>query len=190
MSDTLNLGKLIDPKSNQQRDAIHIAVAPVIARQRLTPGKPIGFEQDSTTYVYGSTHKAIGIVDPFLKGPVYNGEHFWMFLFPNTITSLRHDWTHPAFDPKPIVQNQDRESAEIWMREFAKEAGLEYPEAIEAGLHYLATGNAWVQQGSDSARSKFWEENVSEKYWDAFGALTGKTVTTEDRKGQVFCCNC
>jgi hypothetical protein len=39
----------------------------------------------------------IGIVDPFLDQPVRPGEEFWVFVYPNTITGMRHYWQHPAF---------------------------------------------------------------------------------------------
>jgi hypothetical protein len=36
-------------------------------------------------------------VDPFLADPVQPGQMFWLFLYPQTITGLRHVWEHLAF---------------------------------------------------------------------------------------------
>jgi hypothetical protein len=98
-SDTPNLGHLIT-NSDRRRDAIHIAVAPVTAAERLTPGQHVGFVQAGDTELVGPAENLIGIVDPFLREEVQPGQRFWLFLYPNTVTSLRHVWTHPAFVPK------------------------------------------------------------------------------------------
>src|SRR5262245_29880092 len=93
---TPNLGHLCGPDA--RRDAVHVAVAPVLAAQVLRPGEHVGFVDGSRV---GSALNPIGVVDPFLTGAVQPGERFWLFLYPNAVTSLRHVWTHPAFTPKP-----------------------------------------------------------------------------------------
>lgn len=108
MSD-VPIGKLVDETA--QRDAIHIAIAPVIAAEKLSPGQHIGFVGDSTERVaYHEVHnkgKYIGIVDPFLTTLVFPDDRFLMFLYPNTVTGMRHHWSHPAFSEQPAIATSD-----------------------------------------------------------------------------------
>lgn len=90
------LGQLIED-GDRRRDAIHIAVAPVTAAERLAPGQHVGFVREGDIERVGPCDRAIGIVDPFLAGAVEPGQRFWLFLYPGTITALRHIWTHPVF---------------------------------------------------------------------------------------------
>ena len=100
------LGQLLT--GTERRDAVHIAIAPVVCADHvLMPGEHVGLIPDSTTHVSGGewTITCIGVVDPFLMEPVKYGERFYLFLYPNTVTSLRHLWTHPAFVTKvPVVE--------------------------------------------------------------------------------------
>ena len=93
------LGRLITD-GGRRRDAVHVAVAPVTAAGRLAPGQHVGFVHPGDIEVVGAVEKPIGVVDPFLRADVQPGERFWLFLDPNTVTSLRHVWTHPAFAPR------------------------------------------------------------------------------------------
>jgi hypothetical protein len=95
---TPNIGELC--RDDARRDAVHFAVAPVEADSDLRPGEHVGVSggrasRDATL---------VGIVDPFFE--VKRGQRFWLFLYPNTITSLRHVWTHPAFRPSPPVKGE------------------------------------------------------------------------------------
>lgn len=91
---TPNIGELCH--ENPLRDAMHFAVAPVEASVRLRPGCHVGLTEDGEAEI-SSTKDCIGIVDPFLKEWVEVGQRFWLFLYPNTITGLRHVWSHSAF---------------------------------------------------------------------------------------------
>ncbi|MBY0232848.1 MAG: hypothetical protein K2W96_26495 [Gemmataceae bacterium] len=92
------VGKLIEGEA--RRDAIHVAVAPVVAACALRPGQRVGLVDDRAT----PDAEPIGIIDPYLEGDVPAGARCWLFLFPNTITSLRHVWTHPAFRAKSLEE--------------------------------------------------------------------------------------
>lgn len=75
------------------RDAIHLAVEPVVAGEPLEPGEDIGIE-NGVAWGKSDHIKKVGIVDPFLKDRVKTGEKFWLIVYPRQITSLRHVWEH------------------------------------------------------------------------------------------------
>lgn len=94
---TPNLGG--NPGPDARRDAVHIAVAPVVAQHCIPPGYHVAINGKGEAFDDGPEN-AIGIVDPFRKEWVDPGETFWLFLLPGTVTHLRHAWNHPAFRPK------------------------------------------------------------------------------------------
>lgn len=96
MKQSPQLGKPIED-GGRGRDAVHVAVAAVTADTRLSPGQHIGLVRTDDMELVGPTEPNIGIVDPFLTEDVEPGQRFWMFLYPDTITNLRHIWTHPVF---------------------------------------------------------------------------------------------
>ncbi len=92
-----------------ERDAVHVAIAPVLADTDLQPGAHVGLTRIGTAKCMKDT---IGVVDPFLTRMVKWGEQFFLFLYPSTITSLRHDWTHPAFGAAgPSKSDEELEKA-------------------------------------------------------------------------------
>lgn len=94
------LGHIIPEDVTQQRDCIHIAVLPAVADAVLRPGQHVGITPFAANNVpIASTEvETIGIVDPYLRRPVMAGQKFFVYLYPGSITGLRHDWTHPALE--------------------------------------------------------------------------------------------
>jgi len=184
MAHDVKLGALIE--GEQQRDAIHIAVAPVVAVERLYPGQEIGFVSDDMRTVGGKTEKLLGIVDPFLRGAIHQGQQFWMFLYPQTITSLRHDWAHPAFAPA-VKDVPDKEASQAWMEAFAKEVDLSLEELIAVARKHHLTGEYVTQYDDESQRDAMYAAGV-DVFWKHYQVVTGEDVGDED--GSVFTCSC
>ncbi len=203
MPDTIEtLGKLIS--NTQQRDAIHIAVAPVVSANEtpLAPGQPIGISSagsDGTVYVKANA-ESIGIVDPFLKYKVLNGQRFWLFLYPATITSLRHEWTHPAFQAaaeevstvkpsmavtnlSPSVSSTMLKISEQWIVDYAFSMGISYGSLMEATKEWLTDGSYY------NGGSMFEGESLPDEYWSHFEQVTGLKVP-ESARHSFFSCSC
>ena len=170
------IGELLPAYEDAARDAVHIAVAPVIATERLAPGQHIAFvEAGNTTHVCAAGAH-VGIVDPYLKKHVRQGEAFWMHLYPGTITSLRHNWTHSAFEA-------ETSSADKWMRNYAAEIGLTYKDLMVAADHYLMTGEYLSRGGLLEG------VDIPDSFWDNFESITRRKVAESDR-GHFFSCSC
>ena len=101
------LGTIIDETAG--RDAIHLAVEPVVAGELLQPGQHIRLVSGKA-FAGGET---FGVVDPFLTRAVEPGERFWFVIYPRQITSLRHVWEHPMFAAAPTVRQPTPEEVEI-----------------------------------------------------------------------------
>jgi len=175
MSD-IKLGKLIDGPAF--RDAIHIAVVAVTSDEELEPGTHVGLVEGSVNKVqhlnalYGTE---IGIVDPFLKSAIKPGQRFWLVLYPQTITSLRHEWTHPAFHAV------EKANAEKWLADFAERNDLTVEELIQGARNWVEKGHfGYLTNGIDEVPGAFWEH---------FEQVTGVPVP-QDQRADHFSCSC
>jgi hypothetical protein len=178
------LGKV---HNETQRDAIHIAVAPAVATTYLDPGEDVGFVEGTERAGRNSSSAAIGIVDPFLPRTIGPGERFWIFLYPNTITSLRHQWTHPAFEQSAgrISQDDHIAKSRAWIEQHAKLLGLSDDVLMENAVEWLRDHDYFVQQGSERWRDNF---NPTE-FWHHYEVVTGKPVPDDDKRS-FYCCTC
>lgn len=174
----LGLGHIIT--THQERDAIHVAVAPVVAGQTLTPGEHVGITADKAY----PTGKKIGVVDPFLKRDVPPGAVFWLFLYPGSITSLRHEWAHPAFTANaPTLPKSDSEK---WMRNWAErniQYGYGYAEIDAEGKYKFA-----LQMGHDMSvgPNESAADEVNSEWWNHWEELTGE----KGQRDEYFSCGC
>lgn len=172
------LGTIID--ETQKRDAIHLAVEPTEASERLYPGQSVELIGGRATLA--KTGKGVGIVDPFLTGPVQPGQRFWLVLYPRMVTSLRHVWTHPAFTDTPEAPLPNREAVDMIMK-YANQAGVTYDEMLSYARDFSESGEYACEGGR-------WEGcYVGDDFWPAYEAVTGTKVPEESRGG-IFTCSC
>lgn len=181
--DTLRaLGKIASPQAG--RDAVHIAVAPVVATHTLEPGQHVGLTPGGAS----ADAEHIGVVDPFLTTGVYAGQKFWLFLYPGTITSLRHEWTHPAFGATSAEPSASSAS-ERWIRDFADSIPLHYDTIMEGARDYLAD----VRKGGYGEYLCFGGllegHSVPDEFWSHYENVAGEAVE-EGHRGSFFTCSC
>lgn len=181
-----NIGKILTAEENQ-RDAIHCAIIPVIAAHKMSSGAHVGLNnKGEASYAHEGPY--LGVVDPFLDNAVAKGQKFYLFLYPNTITSLKHVWRHPAFDeekipaPKELTQ---KEISEAWIRDYAETDcdGLSYDDLMDAAETYYKYNDYLCQGG------RFEGMGVSDEFWNHYEKVTGETVP-EPKRGCVFTCSC
>lgn len=193
---TFELGKLITKQ--EHRDATHIAICPVIAREKLKPGQHVLLVEGSTMEVVGSETKAavglpIGIVDPFLKQTVQPGQSFWLFLYPNTVTSLRHEWEHPLFKQQTEedravskLEKQKKEAVE-WLTNFAYKLEMSYDDLMSAAETYIKTNEYYCLEFDTPG---FVYDEAKEMWGHIATATTNPFDIPNDREETFFRCAC
>lgn len=163
------------------KDAIHIAIAPVIASETLLPGAKIGFVEKDNFELVGKVPNPIGIVSPWLPHHVKKGQKFYMLLNPYTITSLRHEWEHPAFKGDYKVPGK----SEMWLLNWANELGMTYQALMDAAQKYIKDGSYYCL-GHETPDQCFYE---IEDFWRHYEIVSGQKVKEQD-KNSFFHCAC
>lgn len=189
-------GRLVPADFPDERDAIHIATAAVFATEDLNPGDHVGFTTKDNDKMGRSEIAPLGIVDPFLPKPVKKGERFWVFLYPGTIQSLRHNWSHPSFDVRQqLIRAIEETPAKKRMKAFTRELSgghdyngnlydeVTFEELIDRATQYVNGGEYW------SEGDRFEGQGLYGEFWDDFEELTGLKVPEGDRYS-FFSCSC
>ena len=185
-------GKLLNGDAG--RDAIHLAVYAVTTDERLFPGQHVGIASfgDDGIKVSASAEALIGIVDPFLDGSIYPGQWFWLTLYPRTITSLRHEWTHPAFDvtvtATPAILDPKVQS-EAWLRNYAEEIDETLNTLIQAADDWVRDGDWFYGAERHGYRGKFEGIRTHPDFWHHYQAYKGVVVDL-GKQENFFTCSC
>jgi hypothetical protein len=193
---TATMGTIL-PDDASGRDAVHVAVVAVTASRTLVPGAHVGFSSMSSPDNLTVTSllvkdKCIGIVDPYLTEPVKKGQKFWLYLYPRTITSLHHQWKHPAFDddagskytpPARVIESME------WIRNYCRTGdGPSYEILMDAIAKLAKEGNtSWNDEylhidGTDA------HGEISPELWEHAENVLGYPIPWD--KPKYFSCAC
>lgn len=178
------LGTLISAK--EKRDAIHLAVLPAQAGQRLEPGNRI-FMRDGKAYRAYESEGSIdtGIVDPFLRMTHVNeGQWFWFILKPRSIASLRHVWTHPAF-PDPAEEPKYLQSTQ-YLDQIAERLKVDMFSLLNAAQDFLQDGE-YFRHPENPGAFEGDRGAIDSTFWHHYEVLTGKKVAVDKRQSFLTC---
>lgn len=169
----LKLGSIITDK--QERDAIHIAVIPITVTVPVRPGHHVN--------ATGGKENPIGVIDPYLPAStvVQAGQTCWLFLYPGSITSLRHEWTHPAIDK--------HQRSIKWLTEYAEAFDMPYEALMHAVGDYVDNGE-YIRIGFDTPERAY-DIMDQTKFWMHYQLVTGKKIPMKTKEqGSFFSCAC
>jgi hypothetical protein len=191
-----SIGRLLKDGEGE-RDCVHVAIMPAIAAEDMSRGAEVGLVYGTKNQishkhkVYGL--KSIGIVDPYFglvnsENPGYTnlirkGQRCWVFLFPGSITGLRHQWILPAIDEVQSASNEHEE----WLRQFADKWNFDYDRMIEE----CQSEEGYVTaMGIDLHSASELDPGDEAKFWMHVSALTGKVFDKSHRQNFGWSCSC
>lgn len=180
----LKIGKVLEGPG--PKDAIHVAVVPVLLAEDMHPGDWVRVVGGKA---YKADEKAIGVIDPFLdEYLLFEDTWVYMLLIPNTITNLSHEWTLEEFDSNSAFEEIPRldEDSVDWLEDFAHMHNTSYDALVVKCLEALASDNEFPYitfYGRDI-------HEIPDGFWDHFRKATGLTVLESAAEKVDFTCSC
>lgn len=169
----------------EKRDAIHLAVEPAIAGERLAAGDHVTLKDGRA--VKAPTGFGLGIVDPFLTAAVRPDQRFWLVVYPRKISSLRHVWEHPAFPPSgetgAATPAKPDSASLVFLHNMAAEAGISYGRLMDGAEEYLESGEYII--GREHMEGSY----AGDEFWEHYQRVTGKVIPSE-KQGNFLSCSC
>jgi hypothetical protein len=129
-------------------------------------------------------------VDPYLKSPVMPGQRFWLFLYPQSISSLRHVWSHPAFGEEGALSPK-QETSEQWLRNFCASADCPGYEtvmeiiregSVGSGYDHSYMDGDYIHIGGSDAHGE-----IPPEFWTHAEIVLGRSIPN---KPSWFSCSC
>jgi hypothetical protein len=96
------MGRPIPDDLHVGRDAVHLGTFTATCAEKVYPGTHVAALTANTVDPKGA--KKVGIVDPFLNLPVNPGKKFLVLMYPRSLASLNHVWSHPDVPDEPAKE--------------------------------------------------------------------------------------
>lgn len=204
------MGTILEPDVGG-RDAVHVAVISAKAGQKLMPGQHVGVAGNDTDVIVNSgLSQSVGIVDPYLEAMVQPGQRFWLYLYPRSITSLRHNWTHPSFPdvasaipqaPADAVYARPAEklTSERWLRDFCDGHDCPRYDTLIPLIEKALNNDGYACSDEDSYHGIRIEEEylmtlgsdshgeIPSEFWDHVSVVIGRKIK---ERPTYFSCSC
>lgn len=180
------IGNMLDESA--QRDAIHIAVLPVVASSALYAGQHVSVK-DGIAYP-ALRGRSIGIVDPFMHTGPMKGERFFVFIKPNTVTGMRHHWQHPdipetdAVIPGTVFESNQRKGAREWLEDFCARYGYHYSTVMSNKGQMMCATEIEIHTQADIEPSEL------EAFWKNMEIMYEERFSQEHRDKTIWTCSC
>jgi hypothetical protein len=167
------LGKA--PEELGDKDAIHVAIVAVRAANVISPGERVGLNEHREAV---SNPKGVGVADPFRKGNITRGQHFWLLLDQDAVPNVRHVWEHPRVDFTPPAREVVRNTT---LLDAAKELGVTYEQLLEACEYAVEHDRPAKYPGTFSADELDNAQDHIELWevWSEWGSETGHYFPNE-----------
>ena len=184
---SIDLTKKIGKDEKVAKDAIHIAILPVIVGlDYVHPGqaaKVSSFNKEADLFELGEIGKNIGIINPFMeKGRIMEGDRVYIFLYPNTVTSLRHDWEFEGLETIRKIGQPTLEASKLYIEMIAEDMDMDYQELMDATEDSIDYGNYYSVGSNEDAR-------LPDEFWAHYELITGRIVPA-DKRYSFFSCSC
>jgi len=187
MSDP-NLSK--HPTETDVRDAIHVAIIPVMSDVDLKSGQRVGFSGGKAT----KEGPVVGIVNPFIEGKVKAGTLFWLLLMPRTVTGMRHHWQHPLFEEMPSYKAKcTKDESERWIIDFINRSDCPSFDCLIAAATNSSMDDSDYHIGynNDGEYLSFYGTDahgeIPDEFWDHVENYSGKSCP---KRAKWFSCSC
>lgn len=173
------LGSLI--RSDALRDAVHVAILPVISTEMIPPASKLRLVDGSYTEVRKCLEheKPHGIADPFLDCNAFPGDRLWMCLYPSTIIGMRHMWHHPRIpDETPAAPAGVPDE----IRQMAEHMNITVAQMLKIADDYALTGDLHYNGSDECYNDVSWDG-----FWLAWQQYRGRALSVG---GAPFRCSC